>query len=319
MLAAVFGAKRAGAAAPSFMSLAASLLSLGFPKRAAKQRPQSSVPGRVLYPLLALLLCWSGVLLGADPPRAQGRAEAPSLDQKQALRVSQAVIGKTPADYAFSDRQNRPLRLSQFRGKPLLVSFVYTGCFQACPVTTKFLADAVARAQNALGVDSFNVLTIGYNQPFDSPEAMREFALKQGVARPNWEFASADPVAVEALTRDFGFVYVATPGGFDHLTQVTLLDAEGKIATQIYGEVFELQMLIEPLKALLAGEDVPLRDLAGWIEQVRILCTVYDPASGRYRFNYGVFIEIFVGLTVVGSVVFYLINERRRRRRTTPA
>ncbi len=197
----------------------------------------------------------------------------------------------------------------------MLVSFVYTGCFQVCPVTTKFLAEAVAKAQTALGTDAFNVLTIGFNQPFDTPEAMRDFALKQGAMRPNWEFVSPEPSAVKAMTGDFGFYYQASAGGFDHLTQVSVLDAQGRIAAQIYGETFELQMLVEPLKTLLAGETVPAQNLAGWIEQIRILCTVYDPASGRYRLNYAVFIEIFVGLSVVGAVIYYLLNERRRRRR----
>ncbi len=301
------------------MSYAAPTFRSSRSHRAAKFYSQFPVSGRVLRVLWRIALLVLSVGLAALPHQVRASADPPPLDQKRALRVSQQAIGATPADHAFTDRQGRPLRLAQFRGKPLLVSFVYTGCFQVCPVTTKFLADAVAAAQKALGADSFNVLTIGFNQPFDSPEAMREFALRQGVARPNWEFASADPRAVANLTREFGFVYVATPGGFDHLTQVSLLDAKGQIATQIYGETFELQMLVEPLKTLLAGETVPVRDLSGWIEQIRILCTVYDPASGRYRLNYAVFIEIFVGLTVVGAVLYYLLNERRRRRRAKPA
>jgi len=261
-------------------------------------------------PVLALA-CALG---SSQAARADGNAGA-ALDQQEALRVSQAAIGRTPRDYAFTDRSGRALRLSQLRGKPLLVSFVYTGCFQVCPVTTKFLAEAVTKAQGALGSDSFNILTIGFNQPFDSPDAMREFAVKQGALRPNWEFASPAPQDVKSLTEDFGFVYAASAGGFDHLTQVTVLDAQGRIAAQIYGETFELQMLVEPMKTLLAGESVPVRGVSGWIEQVRILCTVYDPASGRYRLNYSLFIEIGAGLSVIGSVVYYLLAERRRRRK----
>ena len=59
-----------------------------------------------------------------------------TLDQKAALSASQAMIGTTPGDFAFLDREGRPVRLSQYRGKPLLVSFIYTGCFQVCPLTT---------------------------------------------------------------------------------------------------------------------------------------------------------------------------------------
>jgi hypothetical protein len=52
---------------------------------------------------------------------------------------------------------------------------------------------------------------------------------------------------------------------------------------------------------------------------VRILCTVYDPRAGKYRLNYGLFIELFVGLTVLGAILYYLANEWRRHRRAQPS
>jgi len=119
---------------------------------------------------------------------------------------------------------------------------------------------------------------------------------------------------VTPLTRDFGFTYVAATGGFDHLTQVTIVDANGRIFRQVYGESFELPMLIAPLKELVTGAPAPVQNLPALLERVRILCTVYDPLSGRYRLNYGLFIEIFAGLSILGSVAWYLTSEWRRRR-----
>ena len=36
--------------------------------------------------------------------------------------------------------------------------------------------------------------------------------------------------------------------------------------------------------------------LAGWINGVRLLCTVYDPNSGRYTFDYSIFVGAAVGM-----------------------
>ena len=58
------------------------------------------------------------------------------LDQKVALAASQAAIGQQMPDVALLDRKGSPVRLHDFKGKPLLVSFMYTGCFQVCPTTT---------------------------------------------------------------------------------------------------------------------------------------------------------------------------------------
>ena len=200
--------------------------------------------------------------------------------------------------------------------RQLLVSFVYTGCTQVCPATTQFLGRAVVEAQRALGRDAFNVVTVGFNLPFDSPTAMSEFRKRQGVDLPHWEFLAADAQAVDGLARDVGFVWVPTGAGFDHLTQVTIVDPAGVVFRQVYGESFELPMLIGPLKELTTGAPAPVQNLSGLLERVRILCTVYDPRAGKYRLNYGLFIELFAGLSVLGAIAFYLAREWRRQRVT---
>ncbi|MDO9460090.1 MAG: SCO family protein, partial [Alphaproteobacteria bacterium] len=229
---------------------------------------------------------------------AQEVAKAPALDEAGALRRGQAVIGNLIGDHGLLDRQGRPLRLSQFRGKPLLVSFVYTGCFQVCPGGTRALNEAVQGMEKAFGADSFNVVSIGFNQPFDSPAAMRAFAAQQGITAPNWEFLSPPAATVEALTRDFGFSYVATPAGFEHVLMATVVDAGGRIHAQVYGDRLSANQVGEPLRQLLRASGVPGElTLAGVIERVRVLCTVYDPETGRYRYDYGLILEIAGGIT----------------------
>ena len=151
-------------------------------------------------------------------------APALALDYDSALARSEAAIGRDVADYALTDSGGRRVRMTDFRGKPLAVSFVYTGCGQICPTTTKFLDQAVRQAARDLGDDAFNVATIGFNLPFDNPAAMDHFAKQQGIARANWKFLSPDSGSVERLTGDFGFAYAANAGGFDHVAQVTIVD-----------------------------------------------------------------------------------------------
>lgn len=244
-------------------------------------------------------------------------APVAAVDLDRALRESQAAVGHEVGDYAFTDRDGNRMRLSDYRGKPLLVSFVYTGCTQVCPTTTQFLAKAVREAQGALGRDTFSVVTIGFNLPFDNPAAMKSFAKQQGIDLPHWNFLSPDAGSVEGLTRDLGFIHSASASGFDHLTQVTIVDANGRVFRQIYGETFELPMLVGPLRELVTGTPAPAQNIADLVERVRILCTVYDPLTGKYRLNYGLFIEIFAGLSVLGTIAYYVGNEWRRQRRAT--
>jgi protein SCO1/2 len=237
-----------------------------------------------------------------------------ALDPGGALRESQAAIGRPVGNFEFTQSDGTRVRLSEFRGTPLVVSFVYTGCGQVCPTATRFLDRAVGEAERALGRSAFNVATIGFNVPLDNPEAMRNFARQQGISRPQWRFMTPDVDSVDALTATFGFVYTRAAGGFDHVTQVTVVDAQGRIAQQLYGDALEPRMLVTALRDVGSGASAPVSNASELIERVRILCTVYDPVTGKYRLNYALFIELFAGLTVLGATAHYLLREWRRQR-----
>jgi protein SCO1/2 len=259
------------------------------------------------------------ILLVAGTLFAQALPAGATLDPQRALDTSQRAIGRTLGDYTLNTADGQTLRTGELRGKPIVLSFVYTGCFQVCPTTTRLLGRAIGEAQRALGASAFNVLTVGFNQPFDTPTAMRDFRRRQGIDVQSWIFASADAATIDALARDAGFGWAPSAAGFDHVTQATIVDARGRIVRQVYGDSFELPMLVGPLKEMTIGASAPAYDVASVLERVRILCTVYDPRAGRYRLNYALFIEIIAGLSILGTTAWYLAREWRRHRRLRPS
>jgi protein SCO1 len=260
--------------------------------------------------LLGLLAAvWAGFALAA------AETAPPALDPDAALKASQAVIGRQLGDFTFLDRNNRQVRLADYRGKPLLVNFVYTGCTSVCPVTTKLLAQAIRKAQGVVGSDSFRVLTIGFNLPYDSPEAMRDFARRFGLDAGSWEFLTPFEGQLADLTGIFGFSYARTAWGFDHITQVTVVDQQGRIYRQVYGDDFSIVQLIDPLKELIEGTPVPVKSLADFIERVRILCTVYDPRANAYRFDITVIGEVVSFVVIAVALLGFVGFEIRKRRR----
>ncbi len=266
--------------------------------------------------LLALLAALA-LLVAGPPARADDEAlPLPALDATAALRASQAAIGRQLADFTLLDREGRPVRLSDYRGKPLLVNFIYTGCFQVCPTSTRALAEALQAMSGGFDTTQFNVVSIGFNQPADSPQAMKAFALQHRIGSPNWNFLSAPAAIVETLTREFGFVYAPTQAGFDHLLQVGVVDANGRLVTQVYGDDFSADRLGEPLRRLLADQPLPAQlSLADIVEKVRVLCSVYDPKSGTYRVSYSLAFEVAGGVTFAIAMLWFFALEWRERRR----
>lgn len=279
-------------------------------------RPRIPRPG-----LRSVLLA----LLVAGPGWAGGAAEPTSavLDPAEALAVSQKVVGRRLGSHRLLDREARPFDLETLRGRPLVISPVYTSCAHTCPMLTKHLAGIVGIAREALGEDSFNVVTVGFDSPTDDPQRMKSFAAERRIDAPHWWFLSGSPSAVGALMADLGFVYVSSAGGFDHLAQTTVIDAEGRVYRQVYGQTFEAPQLVEPLKELVFGRRVAASSVDGWLNGVRLLCTVYDPASGRYRFDYSLVVGTVIGALSLGAVAVFIVRAWRhsgrvRRRASAP-
>ena len=256
------------------------------------------------------LVILAGVATAAASP------SGPRLDETEAIARSEAAIGRVVRDQTLLAPDGTAVRLSGFRGRPLVLSLVYTSCSSVCPTTTQSVRSAVARARQALGADSFQVLTLGFDARNDSPNRMAAFAADQDIdADPLWHLASGDGAAVAALLEDVGFSYSASAGGFEHVTQTTILDSDGRVHRQVYGDTFPLQVFVEPLKGLVFGTATRAFSPAALADRIRFLCTVYDPATGRYRIDYGLAIGMPLGalsLLLTGLLIFRMWRNNQR-------
>lgn len=264
--------------------------------------------------LILALMIWlmASAVLAFDDNKASQYEIAPVFDQERALRYSQAALGNELGEHTLRDRQGRTVELSGFRGKPLVISLIYTSCYHTCPTITNQLARVVEIARDALGEHSFSVVTIGFDTPNDTPDRMRIYAAERGIDLPGWWFLSADAQTIQAFTQELGFLYVPSPNGFDHTVQTTIVDARGRVYRQVYGEMLNSPHFVEPLKELVWGLEANPATLTGWLKSVRLICTIYDPSTGRYRFDYSIFVTLFVGLLSLGSIAVFIVRAWRQ-------
>ena len=247
------------------------------------------------------------------PGTEHQHAPAPdNYDKNKALAFSQAAINRKIGSYNFLNTDKQSIDITQYRGKPLIISLIYTSCHHICPTLTNNLAEVVKIAREALDDDSFSVVSIGFDTAVDSPERMRLYAKERNLDIANWDFLSTDADTIKAFADDIGFIFFESSKGFDHLSQVTLLDGEGVVYRQIYGVKYEPPMLVEPLKELVFGKHTEATLVEGWINNVRLFCTIYDPLTGRYEFDYSIFIGIFMGIFILGAIATFIIREWRQ-------
>jgi len=238
------------------------------------------------------------------------------FDYDTALKTSQAAIDNQVGNYAFLDADGRSLRLNDFRGKPLVLSMIYTSCYQICPMTTRYLSTVVEKARETLGTDAFSVALIGFDTRVDKPDTMQYFANKQGISDKGWNLLSITKQDVDAISKDIGFLYYPSSNGFDHLVQATIIDAEGKVYRQVYGQVFDTPLLVDPLIELVLGRSPPEQSfLSELSSKIKLFCTTYDPVRDGYYFDYSLFLGIFIGASIILYTAMVMIREIRINRK----
>jgi len=252
-----------------------------------------------------------------------GKTDVQVFDENDALKISQDAIGKKLGDFTFLNRGGHTVHLSDYLSKPLIIEMVYTHCPLVCATETWNLKEALKQSADVLGTNSFNVLTIGFDTKNDTPDAMDAYAKRMGVKLPNWEFVSADSDTVKNLGKNLGFSFSPSPsGGFNHITQTTFIDKQGRVYKQIYGMQFDSKTLLEQLKNLIfnikASEPISNFKTAetgstGITKSVGLFCSAYDPKTGTYKTDYGRLFGMgldFIGLLIIGR---WIVVEYRRK------
>ena len=258
------------------------------------------------WPALAGLFLAIGVVAATADP------DFSSFSHDDALAYSQGAIGSTVQGIELVRTDGSLVSLEDYRGKPLVISMIFTSCHHICPTTTQHLQQVARKAWDVLDDDSFALVSVGFDTANDSPLRMAQFRTSTGVTDEHWDFLSGDAANMDKLVRQLGFIYTPSASGFDHLIQSSVIDADGVIYRQVYGISFPTPQLIEPLKELVFNKPKSHSTLDYLGGRIRLFCTVYDPATDSYYVDVSVFIGTFVGLVV--SLIFgrVLFKEWRR-------
>ncbi len=184
---------------------------------------------RLWLSLLAFAL--AAVACGGDDKPLPGRA----LDAAPA-----------PA-FSLRDATGDEVSLAQYRGRPVVVTFLYTDCPDVCPV----IAQRIGQALEQLGKDaaSVAVLAVSVDPDGDTPEKARAFMEKHGLSGPDRHFLLGDAAALAPVWLAYGVgtapntVGSSRPppgpsalGRLGHTDATFLIDRQGRNRTLLRGE-----------------------------------------------------------------------------------
>jgi protein SCO1/2 len=166
-----------------------------------------------------------------------------------------AVIRPAP-DFVLTTQDDKPLRLSDLRGRVLLVGFVFTTCNGSCPATTH----RMGQVQQALAERGLmkggrvRLLSITLDPARDTPEVLRNYMRLYDADPASWTFLTGPRERVEKVIADWGmWARPAANGQLDHPSRVFLIDPKGQVR-EIYNLDYLKPAWVLDDVALLLGE-----------------------------------------------------------------
>lgn len=157
------------------------------------------------------------------------------------------AVGDAAPDFVLIDQTGKTVRLSDFRGEPVAVTFVYTRCpdATACPMTmAKFAKLSALLAREKLG----RLLAVTVDPANDTPAVLADYGKRIGADPARWKFLTGDPRALARVAENFGVLYYSDHGKIVHSQAVAVVDAEGRLATIYYGADWEPEQIQKDLE-----------------------------------------------------------------------
>ncbi|HWA84698.1 MAG TPA: SCO family protein [Opitutus sp.] len=170
-------------------------------------------------------------------------AQAKRLHEDTASRGQGAYreIGETIPKFALYDQDGRVVDSARFRGRQLMLNFIYTRCPVAnmCPAATLKMMQTQKLARQA-GVKDLELVSITLDPTYDTPGVLKDYAAVRGIDTSNFSFLTGPQSAIKDLLTQFGVIAEFQGGGFlQHTLATLLIDGHGRIIHRADGSQWE--------------------------------------------------------------------------------
>jgi protein SCO1 len=167
--------------------------------------------------------------------------------------------GDEVPDFSFVNQDGKRIHLQQYRGKALLLTFIYTRC--PVPDFCTLMSNNFAEVDQELHQtpDSYaqtHLLSISIDPAYDTPKVLRSY----GAAHTgnyseekfaHWEFATGQPEEIQRAAKYFGLTYYQETDQIVHALRTAIITPDGKIHTIYRGNEWKPADALRDLSSAL--------------------------------------------------------------------
>ena len=190
---------------------------------------------------------------------AAATVQAHSLGEVETLLGDQEkyfqVVDKPAPDFTLRAANGRVVRLADFRGKAVVLNFVYTSCPDICPLHAEAIAEVQLLVNDTPMKDRVAFITVTTDPANDTAEVMKEYGPAHGLDAVNWTFLTTTEGEPEGATRElakaYGHKFEKTGDGYQmHGIVPHVIDRQGVWKANFHGLRFEPVNLVTFVNAL---------------------------------------------------------------------
>lgn len=244
----LIGMRRAFAVsiAGSFALIAAMYLGQWFGRRISNPdgEPSSLRWRTVTYAALV-----AGILLIAgQPAHAHQDGHGEHVKEKDYERLE---VNEPAADFSLVNQDGRRVSLRDFRGRALVVTFVYTHCTDVCPLLLQRLVFAEQKLTEAER-RQVRFVAISVDPRRDTPERLNAYMKERDLNPGRWTLLTGGIKEATRVAADYGIVVRPAPrGDFVHNSVFVVIDGQGQERAELHGLATPVDAIVQEARRLL--------------------------------------------------------------------
>jgi protein SCO1/2 len=188
-----------------------------------------------------------------EPMAARQLSLLSSLVDSGSSATKPLAIGQSVPDFSLISQKREPIKLSQFSGKVVAITFLYTHCPlpNYCFRLSNNFGIVRKRLGERLGRDLV-LLSITFDPEHDQPEVLAQYARNWKAADvTGWYFLTGQPSEIQKVAQEFGMNFWQDEGLFTHGLHTIILDRKGQMIANLEGNEFTAQQLGDLLESVL--------------------------------------------------------------------
>lgn len=141
------------------------------------------------------------------------------------------TVGDTVPDFTLTNHKGGKTSLSDFKGKGVVVSFLFTQCPdpQKCPMIRKKLESLANLTAKIGAADKVQILAVTIDPERDTPEVLKRYAQGFDQTQNNWLFLTGDKNTIAKVAGAFGVIYWDEKGTIQHNLRTVFIGPDGRL------------------------------------------------------------------------------------------